>query len=963
MDRLSLPIENLKQNYQVVVVGSGYGGAIAASRLARAGRRVCVLERGREFQPGEYPDTQAEIIGEAQIDLPPKLLGSRTGLYDFRVNEDINVFLGCGLGGTSLVNANVSLPPEPRVFEDPVWPQSLRDDVPSLLREGFERAQEMLKPLPYPEAFPPLPKLAALEKSAEFLHEKFYRPPINVTFKDGINHVGVQQQACVLCGDCVTGCNHSAKNTVLMNYLPDARNHGAEIFTQVSVRRLERKDGRWLVHYQLLDSGRERWDSPTLFLTADLVVIAAGTLGTTEILLRSKAAGLLLSDRIGNKFTGNGDVLGFSYNGEETINGMGFGALNPEGREPVGPCISGIIDLRNRARLEDGMVIEEGSVPGPLANFLPAGLAATAPRHGTDTDSGVADLVEEKLQELESLIRGPYHGAIKNTQTYLVMTHDDGAGRMVLEDDRLRIKWPGVGAQPIFREVSERLLQSTRPLGAIFLNNPLWSEQFKQNLTTVHPLGGCAMAEDAERGVVNHKGQVFLSNRGTAVYEDLYVSDGSIIPRPLGVNPLLTISALAERSCRLIAQDRGWSFDYKLPSKPPDVLPPQPRTGLRFTEVMRGFFSTSVKDDFQKGVEQGRKDNSSFEFTMTIVSNDLEEMLSNPAHAARMVGTASAPVLSPKPLTVSDGEFHLLNEDPDRVDTRLMQYRMRLASEEGKTYFVDGFKLVHNDGRLDTWEDTTTLFITVYDGDGMNSPVLGKGVLKIRPDDFLRQMTTMQVTNAKNARERLEGTLRFGIFFAGAVFDVYGGILARANEFEPDGPPRKKRTLRAPAPEVHFFNTTDGVQLRLIRYRGGSKGPVMVAPGFGTSTFAYSVDTVDTNFPEYLVANGYDTWLFDYRASPELASSLTQFTLDDIATKDWPAAVARVREVGRRRERAGRGSLYRVHDLPDGHDGRPSGRALRGLLALTLYPGLADCQRSEAELDLGSFPPCSVSRR
>ena len=229
-----------------------------------------------------------------------------------------------------------------------------------------------------------------------------------------------------------------------------------------------------------------------------------------------------------------------------------------------------------------------------------------------DTDATAPDFLRERKQELESLACGPYFGAVKNTQTYLVMTHDDGAGRMVLKDDRLRIDWPGVGLQSIFTKVSERLEQSTRPLGGIYLKNPLWSEHTKHSLTTVHPLGGCIMAADAQRGVVNHKGQVFSKSQGTEVYDNLYVTDGSVIPRPLGVNPLLTISAVAERCCALMAQDRGWQINYQLPSKPTFTAPPL-RTGMRFTETMRGFFSTQVKDDFQKGRDQGKKDNSPFE--------------------------------------------------------------------------------------------------------------------------------------------------------------------------------------------------------------------------------------------------------------------------------------------------------------------------------------------------------------
>jgi cholesterol oxidase len=297
--RLSSPIEDLQDHYQVVVVGSGYGGAITASRLARAGAQVCLLERGKELHPGEYPDTGPEALAQMQFDLPDRHVGSRTGLYDFRVNEDLNVFLGCGLGGTSLVNANVCLRAEPRVFDDPRWPQALRADLGTLLEEGYQRAEEMLTPMPLPDSMVGLKKLRALADSSTALPGRFSRPPINVTFTEGVNQVGVEQKACTLCGDCVSGCNYSAKNTVLMNYLPDAKNHGAEIFTRVAVRFLERRDEGWLVHYQLLDTGRERFDAPPLFLSAEVVVLAAGALGSTEILLRSAAKGLPLSDRLG----------------------------------------------------------------------------------------------------------------------------------------------------------------------------------------------------------------------------------------------------------------------------------------------------------------------------------------------------------------------------------------------------------------------------------------------------------------------------------------------------------------------------------------------------------------------------------------------------------------------------------------------------------------------------------------
>ncbi len=894
MPRLSLPLNQLENHYTVVVIGSGYGGAIAASRLARAGQKVCVLERGREFQPGEYPDSLPEMIAEVQIDSPRALLGNRTALYDLKVNDDINVFSGCGLGGTSLVNANVSLEAEPRVLEDPRWPAAFRADAPTLLQQSYARARDMLKPLPYPTGAPPLAKLEALEASANSLGQPFYRPPINVTFQDGVNHVGVEQKACVLCGDCVSGCNHSAKNTVLMNYLPDACNHGAAIFTQLGVRRLERKDGKWFVHYQFLDSGREKFSAPTLFLTADIVILAAGVLGTAEILLRSRAAGLPLSSQLGEHFTGNGDVLGFSYNGDKPVNGIGFGDRPAAGRTPVGPCISGIVDIREQASLNDSMVIEEGSIPGAIGAFIGPGLASAAPWAEQDLPPGPGEFFAERNRETETLFHGPYRGAVNHTQTYLVMSHDDGAGRLVLENDRVRILWPGVGRQPGIAKVNDTLKAATVPLGGVYLKNRLWSESFNNTLTTVHPLGGCVMAEDASTGVVNHKGQVFSGPAGAGVHDGLYVCDGSVIPRSLGVNPLLTISAVAERTCALLAADRGWHIDYTFHPPPPRPATPL-KTGMRFTETMRGFFSRQETQDFQAGETRGRQDSSPFEFTLTIVSDDLEEMLANPGHHARMAGTATAPALSPLPLTVSHGTFQLLARDPSQVNARLMLYRMTLTSEDGQSFEFEGFKAVKADkpaNLLEIWPDTSTLFITLSSA----GAVIGKGILHILPADFLRQMTTMVVTNAPTPKARLDGLMRFGMFFAGEVFQVYGGVIGRANEFQPNPIPRKKRPLRAPAPEVHFVETSDHTIVRLTRFRGGSKGPVLITPGYGTSTLAFSTDTIDTNLPEFLCAGGYDVWLFDYRASPELPSARTQFTLDDIATKDYPAAAAFVRQ-------------------------------------------------------------------
>ena len=430
----------------------------------------------------------------------------------------------------------------------------------------------------------------------------------------------------------------------------------------------------------MLDAGREDFDAPTMFVSSEIVMLAAGTLGTTEILLRSKDNGLPLSDRLGHNFTGNGDLLGFGYNNDIAINGIGFGDRKPGKQEPVGPCITGIIDARNQPELNEGMVIEDGSIPGGTSALVPEALAAGAVLLGKDTDRGILDFFKELFRTLVSLVRRSRHGAVRNTQTYLVMTHDDARDRMHMKGDRLRIDWPGVGSQPNLKSVNDRLEEATRALGGTYVKNPISTKLTGHDLITVHPLGGCIMAQDAAHGVVNHKGKAFSGTQGSEVFEGLYICDGSVMPRSLGVNPLLTISALAERCCVLLAQDRGWKISYDFPSVTPTPSEPR-RLGLQFTEAMKGHISTKVLNDYEKASEQGRQDDSPFEFILTIIANDLDHFIEEASHPARMVGSVTAPALSPNPLTVTDAGFNLFTVDQERPDTRRMKYRMKMISQ------------------------------------------------------------------------------------------------------------------------------------------------------------------------------------------------------------------------------------------------------------------------------------------
>ena len=318
------------------------------------------------------------------------------------------------------------------------------------------------------------------------------------------------------------------------------------------------------------------------------------------------------------------------------------------------------------------------------------------------------------------------------------------------------------------------------------------------------------------------------------------------------------------------------------------------KPGLQFSEAMEGYFSAKVKDDYAAAAQQGKADGSTFRLIATIISDDIESMMSEPDHAAKLIGTVTAPALSPEALTLSNGAFYLFIQDPLQFNVRYMRYVGALTADDGTPYYFEGHKTVHNDPGVDVWSDTTTLFVTVYAGRDNTGAIVGKGIIEIHLKDLSHQLTTMKVLNAQDLGQRLSIMARFGRFFAGEIFDIYGGVFARPNVFNPDAPPRKKRALRTSDPEVHYFNTEDNVRLRLTRYQGGKKGPVILAHGLGVSSLAFSTDLIETNMTEYLFAHGYDVWLLDYRSSIELPYAATPYTADDVALYDWPAAVKTV---------------------------------------------------------------------
>lgn len=546
--RLSQPISAARNHYEALVIGSGYGAGVAVNRLTRLGKEVALLERGPERVPGEFPATLGEAAREFQIQRKKLHVGRDDALFDMRVQKDVSVLLGCGLGGTSLINGNVMLQPEAAVLQAAEWPTALREDAHGELAAGYARALAMLESQPYPNTVE-LAKLDALKKQARGLGAEMTLPNINVTFAEREETVGARQPACTLCGDCCSGCNVGAKNTTAMNYLHDAQQHGAQLFTGADVQWIEPQQTGWRVHFNAIGSEAE-----SSHIDCDTLFLGAGTLGSTEIMLRSQSRGLRVSSRLGNGFSGNGDVLAFGYNNDERVNGIGIGHPLREGSDPVGPVIAGLIDLRNTDSLAKNIVIQEGALPSPLAPLLPAMLGSASPLFGTDTDPG--DTTEEMLRTLKSLARGAYKGAVANTQTFLVMAHESSHGLMTLKDDVLSIDWPEAGRDPVFEHISEILEKATKATGGTYLPNPIWSKTLGRNLVSVHPLGGCGMGDDSETGVVDDRGRVFnpAGEGERAVHQGLHILDGSVIPGSLGVNPSLTITAVAERALRLYSR-------------------------------------------------------------------------------------------------------------------------------------------------------------------------------------------------------------------------------------------------------------------------------------------------------------------------------------------------------------------------------------------------------------------------
>ena len=951
---LSRPHSEMKPEYDMIVIGSGYGGGVSALRgsLMRnktTGERlkVCMLERGREFLPGDFPDELLSSLKELQLTVQAgdKAIhtGSKTGLFDVRQYDTMSLVLGCGLGGTSLINANVALPADKRVYQTDEWPEILRNEFASGdFDKHFDTARKMLGSNVYPNkgAHPKLSKAEALREAVENVKEsgvgdmaaaEWYMTPINVTFKETTHETsGLTQPACNNCGDCVTGCNVGAKNTTAMNYLPSAWAQGVEIYCETEVLRVSRsKDGKWLVHYRFNGyegKGRALFCQSEMWVRAERVVISAGTMGTNEIMLRSKKEGLQVSDRLGHHYSGNGDSIGAAAWTKRKVQNFGAGHNAVDSQFASGPCITSICDMRDIEDLDLGYIVEDCAIPGALRSVsglaLPFDVIANSIKDFGEhpTLKGIEKIVKDIKQGDES--------TLDNLEAFLVMSQDRCSTDNVNSETRgwgtislsscgktAMISWPEVGKLPNWKHADDGMKDLADALKAEeYISNPLWENGMA---VSVHSLGGCVIAETCDEGVVNHKGQVFTGDNpaSTEVYKGLYIMDGSIVPRCCGINPLLTITGLSERAMGYMLEDDA-NLEPVPSQKPVRPYPKpvmKPSDGVRFTEEMDGKVTR---------ISNGEEFKCNFVLLVTLP--DLPALEMDAGFAGNFVeGTVTCTALSPDRLMVSDGRFQLFAQDPDVVDGRRMVYQFKMTASDGGVYYFDGFKRVKIDykGPLELWTDTTHLTVSITAGDTCpwsdNAAVREKakksiayrGLLTIGLFNFSKQMTTMDVISKHDDANTggLVGTatclathtgvlVRFAKMFERNLADIY----MLRNTVNPQTPalssdlnsPSPTRDLRCKVTSVHYPKCRDGVELKLTRYCNGLKGPVVLMHGLGVSSGIFLPLTIETNLVEYLYERGYDVWLPEMRVSsalPEL--SCLPCNLDTLAKDDWPTHI------------------------------------------------------------------------
>lgn len=739
--RLSRAKHELQAHYDAIVVGSGYGGGVAALRLAQAGLSVCVIERGTERLPHEFPTGAGDAPHNVQttIDTASRSArwGDRLALFDLRVHDTVSVIVGCGVGGTSLINANVFVVPDESHFTSG-WPVAFSEDRDGR-RQARQRADEVLAPTP---EGPTLAKMALVGEIADHFEQPARRLPLMVQQQagaEGSPDAGLS--ACTGCGNCCSGCRVGAKRSVDVTYLRRAVEHGAAVFSELDVHHVAKAPRGWSVHYRPVCRPIGP-DAPRPWVTADLVVLAAGTLGSTEILLRSRDAGLPVSRALGTGFSANGNTIGAVESPDTRVRGIGNrggGAL--EAREP-GPCITMSVQVPASGDRPE-LHIEDGTVPAALGSL--ARMVGLAERVSGAPKVGVLRRTSHAIHELVATAAEAAIDADENALALLVQCDDGARGRLELGPRGIAVRWPDYGRHT--QAIDTALEGAAAAVGGRYRSlRPRLGGRTTH--LTVHPLGGCPMGTDRYDGVVDHTCAVFDPDADSraAVHDGLYVCDGSVIPRAVGKNPAGTICVVAERAMALAVQRwRACALSTKRTVSRPSAVGATVRRSFALTEAFDGWLSADHAGDPTtlpaSGHARPRAAPATAHFGIEMA--DFAAFASDPSHVAGVLGTVTCALLGGTCAVVS-GRAYLLADDP--VDPALSYnlYDLQLLRPDGARWLLSGTK-VWRDGGLDRlWAGGTQMVVEVFAFDGVRGDKVATGLLRMSPAQFAGSVRSYQ---------------------------------------------------------------------------------------------------------------------------------------------------------------------------------------------------------------------------
>jgi len=553
-------------DFETVVIGTGFGGAIAACRAAKKWPgKVLVLERGKRYPMGAFPRTP-KAFAENFWNLPiedrsrPRHVPKHQlrGMFDVRSYEGLDAVLCAGLGGGSLIYANVFLEPPDQVFASG-WPRGVDRTA---LAPYYAVAKSVLGARPVPDMAEPRRRISRTE-----MHQRVARAEnrataltdINVFFgndyanplpigEQARNRYGALQTSCVYCGECDVGCNTHSKNTTDLNYLFVAeQRYGAKVLTEtlgseivpLNAQGAEDRGASgehgYRVTYIDLATGEKH------SVGTARVVVSCGAQGSTELLLRCRDVFKTLpriSSELGRKFSGNGDFLSFVL------------ARKSVADPNYGPVITQYANYNLFADFnrEHAFILEDAAFPAfaswyiegarPALSFFPVIWAAI--RNAYSRFFRGASL--GRLGFLfADLLKGDWSSRVS---VLLWMGLDAGEGTMTLNNNGyLHIDWPVKKSMALYSAIEKATEAFGKHIDAeLTFMLPNWWWPFRRNVT-VHSLGGCRLGDGPSSGVTNAARDRFGEVFG---YTGLYVADGAIVPTAVGANPIATISALSE---------------------------------------------------------------------------------------------------------------------------------------------------------------------------------------------------------------------------------------------------------------------------------------------------------------------------------------------------------------------------------------------------------------------------------